>query len=497
MFTSVTLRDDRLVITLLASLLAGLAGIIIATQSPMTSFLILGIAAFAVLAAITPLTALTFLLVLAPMRTLIATEAVINLPIDIGQMSFVVLVAAYGVSQIARHRLIVGPIGSVVYIPIGLFALVVTINVFAAVSIGAWLNEWLKWIIILVLITLVLNLGSNGNWRWIVFALVVAAVSNAILGLYIFFGGSGALHLLILNRFFRAFGTFGQPNPFGGFMGLVAPIALMMAYAQLMRLRLQWRYYRSVNVYTLLWLAFYGAAALLIVIGVFISWSRGAWLGFGISMLVVLFVLPPRLWQGITIVGLLGGAGVIAWQTSQLPVSITARIASATQELFVLNDVRAVNITTENYAIVERLSHWQAALNMAQEHPWLGVGMGNYEVVYDQYRLINWKFALGHAHNYYLNVLAEAGIIGLTFYTTMFISISWFMWRLRAHPDVSARAVGIGLLGMWVYLAAHSLTDNLYVNNLFVHIGVMLGILAVLHREISTLTYVRGSFGNR
>ncbi len=49
---------------------------------------------------------------------------------------------------------------------------------------------------------------------------------NALIGLYEFFGGSGALVLLIDNRFSRAFGTFGQPNPFGGFMGLLAPVAL-------------------------------------------------------------------------------------------------------------------------------------------------------------------------------------------------------------------------------------------------------------------------------
>ena len=174
-----------------------------------------------------------------------------------------------------------------------------------------------------------------------------------------------------------------------------------------------------------------------------------------------------------------------AWSTGRLPASIVDRISSATQELFVLSDVRAVDITSENFAIVERLSHWQAGLNMAQHHPWLGVGMGNYEIAYEQYRLLNWREPLGHAHNYYLNVFAEAGIIGLVFYGALLLGIMLFSWRLRKHPDPLKRAIGIGLLGTWTYLLVHSLTDNLYVNNLFIHIGVMIGLVALFHRDVS------------
>jgi O-antigen ligase len=118
---------------------------------------------------------------------------------------------------------------------------------------------------------------------------------------------------------------------------------------------------------------------------------------------------------------------------------------------------------------------------MAQANPWLGVGFGNYEVAYSNYNLINWKLALGHAHNYYLNVFAETGIIGLISYVALWLSVMLLTWRTRRHPDPLARLIAVGLLGTWTYLAVHSLTDNLYVNNLFLHLGVMLGILALLH----------------
>ena len=120
---------------------------------------------------------------------------------------------------------------------------------------------------------------------------------------------------------------------------------------------------------------------------------------------------------------------------------------------------------------------------MATAHPWLGVGLGNYEAAYPDFRLIFWRFPLGHAHNFYLNVLAETGIFGLIAFGTTWLLIVGFTWRARAHPDPQAHLLAAGLLGAWGYLAVHSLTDNLFVNNLFLHIGSMLGLVALVYNQ--------------
>jgi hypothetical protein len=82
-----------------------------------------------------------------------------------------------------------------------------------------------------------------------------------------------------------------------------------------------------------------------------------------------------------------------------------------------------------------------------------------------------------------LNILAETGIIGLLAYGNVWLTIIWLTWRARSHPDIVSRYVVVGLLGSWIYLSVHSVFDNLYVNNIFVHIGLMLGVLAVLYNQ--------------
>lgn len=476
--------NEYRLLEVIGMMVAAGAGVLIANEPLSFSAIALAIFALAGLALIAPLVAMMVLLVLAPMRTLIATEAPTQLPVDIGLLTLTVFFVVWFVQRVASRQRLLYFRWSVLFIPLLAYVFVICLTLFNAASVSAWLAELLKWALIIMMITLVLNLGYR-QWEWVVFGLALAGAANAIVGIYIFLGGSGALHLLVSGRFFRAFGTFGQPNPFGGFMGLLVPLTTMMAYGYLRQVLEARNRKAPIRQNDLLGTGFYAAISMLMVLGLFFSWSRGAWLGFGVSGLAVLFALPRRTWHGVLMLVVVLALGLGIWSTGRLPASISNRVSSATQELFTLNDVRAVDITPENYAIVERLAHWQAALSMVESRPWLGVGFGNYEIAYDDYRLLNWEDSLGHAHNYYLHVLGETGIIGLTAYIAVFITVIRVTWQTRTHPDSLSRCVAVGLMGTWVYLLVHSLTDNLYVNNMFIHLGVMLGLLAILNREVT------------
>lgn len=462
---------------------AAIAGLSVAVLPLSAAGMMIGLPVFFLFTVITPLSGLVFLLVWAPLRTLIATEAGFSLPLDIGQLLVMVFVAAWGLERVVTtRRLFVLP-WSPVWWSLAGFIVAGAMTVFGAWSTGAWLTEWLKWILVLVLAVLVLDLASNQRWEWLLLGVVAAGTANAIVGLYIFTGGSGADHLLVAGRFFRAFGTFGQPNPFGGFMGLLAPVAIATAWGYMLLAWNRWLNENRLDRTSTLLAVLYALCGGLMAAALIASWSRGAWLSFGGAVILMVIALPRRWWQSALMGIVLLFLAAVIWSSGFIPAPIADRVNSATEELFTVNDVRAVDITTGNFAIVERLAHWQAALSMAETHPWLGVGLGNYEIAYDDFRLINWPEALGHAHNYYLNILAEGGIIGFTAYLALWITILGLTLSTRQHPDPLARSVAVGLLGTWSYLLIHSLTDNLYVNNMFLHLGALLGLLAIIERE--------------
>lgn len=469
------------ILSIITALLVG--GAVVLLPVPML-VIVGGAGVLILLAFVHPLVPLLTCLILSPLRVLIATEASFQLPIDIGQLALLVYIGAIVVAHTVRPRKSIFKLVDVwtpFSAPLIAFIFITGVSAFAATSISAWFLEWLKWIQIFVLMTIVVKTCTTVSWEWLVFGLAVAGLANAFVGIYEFFGGSGALHLLIGTRFFRAFGTFGQPNPFGGFMGLLLPLSVMASVGYALR---WYRDIRNTSQHSLLIALFYAATAIILLVAMLMSWSRGAWLGLVAAFLVVGFSLPPKLKQGVLVFGLIAILGLLAWVGGLVPQSVVTRLQTSTAEFFAFEDVRGIDITPENFAVAERLAHWQAASNMIAANPWLGVGFGNYAASYPQYSLINWLEPLGHAHNYYLNIFAEVGVIGLLVYGKVWVTIFYRTWKARFHPDALTRCVVIGLLGTWTYLAIHSIFDNLYVNNLFLHLSIMLSIVALISRDI-------------
>lgn len=458
-------------------LIAALMGLLAAILPSSISMVALGGAVFVLCISATPFAALTVLLICAPLRALIDVRSPGLLPLDAGQLGLLLMVGAWLIYRVAHKKPLFRFQYSPVLIAIGLFLAAGALSGFTAVNIGVWLNDWLKWVFVFSLAAWVL---SAGNWEWPLFALALAGIANALVGIWIYFGGSGAAHFMIDATHYRAFGTFEQPNPFGGFMGMLSPLFGAAAFGYFCA---SWRRRSSrwPDAFRLAQAAFYMMAAGLTAIALIFSWSRGAWLAFGVAVVVVMAAMPRRIWVSVIITISIGALGFAALMSGRLPASITNRIGSAFTDLVSVSDVRGANVSAENYAVIERLAHWQAAVEMARLQPFTGIGLGNYEVVYPQVRLMAWNFPLGHAHNYYLNVLAEAGMIGLVAYGGMWCILAALTWRARRHPDTVASAIAAGLLGSWTYIAVHSMTDQLYVNYVFLHVGIMMGITALLH----------------
>jgi O-antigen ligase len=367
-------------------------------------------------------------------------------------------------------------------LPLARFGFAGAVSLLDAPSVTAGFVELLKWVEVAVMLWLVADLTRRYGPRPLLAGLLLAGASQALLGLWQFvFQPEEVEHFAILEgRFARAYGTFQQPNPYGAFMAWLALLGAGALLGALMAWREQGR--SRPRPRPLAWWSFLALMTALALGGLVASWSRGAWLSFAAAVVVLVVFLPRRRAAGLALLAAAVVAAAVTWQSGLLPVSITGRLTDfgggVPGDLSALGgvDVRGVRVTDENFAVVERLAHWQAGLAMADAQPWLGVGFGNYEAAYPAYALENWPVALGHAHNYYINLLAEVGIAGFVAYLLLWIAI--FAATIRAlRQPWPIRGVVLGLLAVWVALSVHHLLDKLYVNNLYLHLGAMLGML--------------------
>src|SRR5204862_5769514 len=107
---------------------------------------------------------------------------------------------------------------------------------------------------------------------------------------------------------------------------------------------------------------------------------------------------------------------------------------------------------------------------------------------YSAYFVGPWPEALGHAHNYYINMLAELGIFG----GALLLVILWLVFRhlggslLNTETQCRTfwRAVLAGCVGGLVVFCVHNLFDSLFVHSVNVQIGVLLGLGLVAARRL-------------
>lgn len=172
------------------------------------------------------------------------------------------------------------------------------------------------------------------------------------------------------------------------------------------------------------------AAVLELLIG-----TRGALLGVLIVAVGWLARLP--IVARLVIVALLGAAITAGTLLSPLSAERLARLEKLTNPTFENLD----NILSG------RMTIWHTALNMAKGHPVNGVGSGAFATAYDRYSTIpgdmfksggGYEGGPTHAHQMYVSVVAETGLIGLA---GLMAAVSLcVLWYYRAPAEARQRA---------------------------------------------------------
>ncbi len=340
------------------------------------------------------------------------------------------------------------------------------------------LPEWLKWLEFAAVYLVGCQVLARRSSRWLIGALLAAGSAEALLGVYQFVRQVGPEAFVLMGRYMRAHGTFQQPNPYAGYLGYLLPVAASLALGTVAR------WWRKRTVQQAVAAGLYGLVAGLLALGILMSWSRGAWLGAAASALVVVGFRSRRTALLSLLAVLLLGLLITVIGTAALPGSIGDRLNDL-GGYFTGPDPARTEITDVNFSVLERLAHWQAGWRMFEAHPWLGVGIGNYAAAYSAYQLPHWYAPLGHAHNVFINFLAETGILGAGAFLAFWLLVPVLAWR-GAHArgvETWASALSIGVLGTWAYITVHSLFDNLFVQHIQLQLALLLCAVVAATRD--------------
>src|SRR5713226_3258090 len=394
------------------------------------------------------------------------------------------------------------------YLVIAMLALVGTmvLSMTVALNINSSLKEISKWLEFLVLMLLGAQYLRTRRQIWTIIVLIcLAGISQAFYGYIQAFFNIGP-QAFIRDASLRVYGTFDQPNPYAGYINIPLSIALAL---------------------TLLgrgWLTriLAGLTAILLGIAEYLSQSRGGEMAIAAALVFIVLAGMPRILtlMRVLIIALLGffEALLAGW--------IPLHIFNPVLHFLGLVQISLTQPSSQDYSTAERLAHWIAGLHMFLDHPILGVGIGNYADAYPQYFITIFVDPLGHAHNYYINIAAETGFIGLTAYVlflfAMFVAgvtalrhinkkyeqakmqepeaqpvieaplgsrnklklllrpLSLAQQYRRQKQDAIAamltndRALAIGLLAALITVSVHNLVDDLYVHSLTTLIALLL-----------------------
>ena len=106
-----------------------------------------------------------------------------------------------------------------------------------------------------------------------------------------------------------------------------------------------------------------------------------------------------------------------------------------------------------------RAHFWSVTLGIIKAHPILGTGLGAFGVVYTQFDTRSGLFRLEQAHNDYLQILSDAGIVGGILGLSFVILLFRRAFHRMRSKDEFRRAVALGAAGGCFAVLVHSFFD--------------------------------------
>ena len=353
---------------------------------------------------------------------------------------------------------------------------------FAALAIGRYLTADIEYVARLEMIQVLMyaflffaivnNLYRQESAQIISFTLIFLAMGISCFAVYQFLTHSNRVWDYVSPYLGRASGTYISPNNFAGFLEMLLPLAT--AYILVGRMK---------PVVRIL----LGYAALVMLAGMAVTFSRGGWVAVAVALLVLLGILifhrNHRLPALLLLVVLAGGGTVFVTNYLSKTLSYIQRVETDLQD------------KPENILNLRR-GMWTAAEQMWRDHFWWGVGPAHYDYCFREYRPESVQANPDRAHNDYLNLLADWGAAGGIIVLAGMVAFGAGLrktWKYVRPPEndfgrgMSNRfAFFLGASAGLLALAVHSVVDF----NLHIPANAILGVtlLALLSSNLRFAT---------
>ena len=291
---------------------------------------------------------------------------------------------------------------------------------FTAYAAARWLTADIEYIarlelsrvlVYALLFFIVLNNVRPESARLVVFTLVVLATAVSFYALYQFLSGSDRVWAFVTPYKHRGCGTYICPNHLAGFLEMLLPLALAFA--------IESRVKPPVKILL-------GYAALVMAAALAITMSRGGWLAAGgaLMLLFAVFLWRRHLRRPALLVALAlaAVAGIVYTQSPTLQLRA--------QKIFSRNSQTS---TVDNL----RFELWQPAVRIWRDNFWFGGGPAHFDERFRAHRPQNIQMRPDHAHNDYLETLADWGAAGAAVIAAAVAWLgigAWKTWR-AVRPD--------------------------------------------------------------
>lgn len=302
------------------------------------------------------------------------------------------------------------------------------------------------------------HVRSRAEIEIFVWVMIASALFQSLYGLEEYFGGTHRIWGW-KNIFYpdSAFGTFVNRNHFAGFLEMVLPVGIgyLLAKANFFSLRKGQTFKEKI-----LWFGqerlqktiVYSIAPIIIGIGLAFSSSRTGVFLFLVSIFLMIIAISA--------------AGKKNTDPAAIPQKRFGKIIR-TVALVIIFAVISIGINP----IIERFSPkivsvegrpiiYKYTLDLINNFLLFGTGPGSYVFAYPKFEKVQTPGLAEHAHNDYLELLAESGAIGggcLIFLALGALVVVFARWTRRS--DYFVKGIVLGCLAGIAAILLHSITD--------------------------------------